>query len=76
MIILCLEINIFFYNLADLEKNWWLFHFLIPAYISAKKILESWKIVPSEGGDEAFICISRDHMINESSDTVGEIPSP
>ena len=31
---------------------------------------------PSLGGDEAFFCISRDHMINESHDSVGEIPSP
>ena len=31
---------------------------------------------PSEGGDKTFSCISRDHMINESRDSVGEIPSP
>ena len=30
---------------------------------------------PSEGGDKAFFCKSRDHMINESHDLVGEIPS-
>ena len=28
------------------------------------------------GGDNAFSYISRDHMINESRDSVGEIPSP
>ena len=28
------------------------------------------------GGDKAFNCISRDHMINEPLDSVGEIPSP
>ena len=50
------------------------FHFLIPAYISVKMISESW-MCPSEGGDKAFIYISRDHMINESCDSVGEIPS-
>ena len=27
-----------------------------------------------EGGDKAFYSISRDHMINESRDSVGEIP--
>ena len=27
------------------------------------------------GGDKAFFGISRDHMINESRDSVGEIPS-
>ena len=30
---------------------------------------------PSEGGDKAFLKKSRDHMINESRDSVGEIPS-
>ena len=34
------------------------------------------KLCPSEGGDEAFIRISRNYMINESRDSVGEIPSP
>ena len=35
-----------------------------------------WKIVYlSEGGDKAFIYINRDHMMNESRDSVGEIPS-
>ena len=29
---------------------------------------------PSEGGDKAFFCISRDYMISESRDSVGEIP--
>ena len=37
-------------------------------------ISESW-MCPSEGGDKAFIYISRDHMINESCDSVGEISS-
>ena len=27
------------------------------------------------GGDKAFFGISRDHMINESRDSVGKIPS-
>ena len=31
---------------------------------------------PSEGGDKAFFCISRNHMTTESSDLVGEIPDP
>ena len=31
---------------------------------------------PSEGGHQAFFCISRNHMITESSDLVGEIPDP
>ena len=31
---------------------------------------------PSEGGDKEFFLISRDHMINESIDSVREIPSP
>ena len=31
---------------------------------------------PSKGGDEAFFSIPNDHMINESRDLVGEIPSP
>ena len=39
-------------------------------------IPESWKLCPSEGGDKAFICISRDHMINESRELVGEIDLP
>ena len=39
-------------------------------------IPELWKIVPTEGGDKALICISCDHIINESHDSVGEIPSP
>ena len=30
---------------------------------------------PCEGRDKAFFCISRDHLINESHDSVGEIPS-
>ena len=30
----------------------------------------------SKGGDKAFFYISRDHMINESRDSVSEIPSP
>ena len=30
----------------------------------------------SGGADAAFFCISRDHMINESHDSEGEIPSP
>ena len=70
-----LEIKIFFRKLLDLEKKLVTFpHFLIPAYISVKMISESW-MCPSEGGDKAFIYISRDHMINESCDSVGEIPS-
>ena len=31
---------------------------------------------PSEGGNKASFCMSRDHIINESRDLVGEIPSP
>ena len=31
---------------------------------------------PNEGEDKAFFCISYDYMINESRDSVGEIPSP
>ena len=31
---------------------------------------------PSQGGDKAFVCISRDYMISESRDSVGEIPPP
>ena len=31
---------------------------------------------PSEVGDKAFFSILRNHMINESRDLVGEIPSP
>ena len=31
---------------------------------------------PSEGGDKAFFCISRNHMINESRDSVSDITSP
>ena len=31
---------------------------------------------PSEGGDKAFFKKSRDYMINKSSDSMGEIPSP
>ena len=34
------------------------------------------KLCPSKGEEKAFFCISRDHMINESRDSVGEIPSP
>ena len=30
---------------------------------------------PSTGGDKAFFKKSRDHMINLSQDSVGEIPS-
>ena len=31
---------------------------------------------PSEGGDKAFFYLSRNHMITESSDLVGEIRDP
>ena len=31
---------------------------------------------PSEGADKALFLISRDHMINESGDSMDEIPSP
>ena len=30
---------------------------------------------PSKGGDKAFFCISRDHIINDLRGSVGEIPS-
>ena len=32
--------------------------------------------MPSKVGNDAFFCISHDPMINESRDSVGEIPSP
>ena len=32
--------------------------------------------IVSRGGSKACFCKSRDHMINESRDSVGEIPSP
>ena len=41
-----LEIKIFFHKLFDFEKKLVIFHFLIPAYISAEMIPELWKIVP------------------------------
>ena len=31
--------------------------------------------IVSGGGDKAIFCISRDHMINESRDSVVEVPS-
>ena len=31
---------------------------------------------PSKGGDKTFFSIPHDHMINESRDLMGEIPSP
>ena len=31
--------------------------------------------IVSGGGDKAIFCISRDHMINELSDSVVEVPS-
>ena len=68
---LCLETNILFYKLVDLEKKLLTFYFLIPE----KWSLNLEKLCPSEGEDEAFICISRGHMINESHDSVGKAPS-
>ena len=32
-------------------------------------------VIVSGGGDKAFICISSDHMINESHNSVRKIPS-
>ena len=32
--------------------------------------------IVSEDGDKTFFCISRNYMINELRDLVGEIPSP
>ena len=32
--------------------------------------------IVSGGGSKVSFCISRDHMTNESHDSVGEIPSP
>ena len=46
MIMSYLEIKIFFHKLFDFEKKLVIFHFLIPAYISAEMIPELWKIVP------------------------------
>ena len=34
------------------------------------------KFYTTEVGDKAFFCISRDHTMNESRDSVGEIPLP
>ena len=33
-------------------------------------------VIVSGGGDKALFCISRDHMISGSHDSVCEIPSP
>ena len=68
---LCLETNILFYKLVDLEKKLLTFYFLNPE----KWSLNHEKLCPSEGVDKAFICISHDHMINESHDSVGKTPS-
>ena len=76
MIMLCLEINIVFHKLVDLEKNKWLFHFLILLIYQEIWSLNREKLCPSEGGDKSFIYISRDHIINDPRDSVGEIPSP
>ena len=39
-------------------------------------ILELLKLCPNEGEDKSFFYISRDHMVKEPRDSVGEIPSP
>ena len=40
-----LEIKIFFHKLVEFEKKIVIFHFSIPAYISAEMIPELWKIM-------------------------------
>ena len=48
----------------------WLWSTQLKSHLA--KIGDRW---PGEGGEKSFLLISRDHMINESRDSVDQIPS-
>ena len=72
-----LEIKIFFHKLVDFEKKLVTFSlFNSCLYISRNDpwIVKNCALTKVE--IKLCFCISRDNMVNESRDSVGEIPSP
>ena len=70
-----LEIKIFFHKLVDFEKklvNFPLFHSCLYASRNDPWIVKNSALAKVE---KNLFCISRDHMINESRKSVGEIIS-